>query len=490
MNRRMVTLLCALCLGLPAMSGNYDTLVRRNLWNDGINAAGLRCDSLSFGNAQLEGKYTLGDYRNFSDPKTELGIGAIARGVRHERRFSMAGTFGFRQREWNSASGSMLMDADFYPFDILEFTPGRKTFQTYTLSGAIGVDISSRVRLGGRIDFESTNASKRKDLRYTGYMLDLRVAPSVQILLDKTDIGVSIVYVRKTQTVTAEQVGSAASVPYVFFDEGCMAGNYLEWTGSSSHLKENGISGFPTSSNSLGFALQLQAGPVYADASFSTFLGSSGEKQTIWYRYSGPEASAHIGARFGIHTVRATFDWKSLNNRRSVLDRRSEGGVTTTVELTSSGIFRRSTIGSALQYELMLKNLEARADLFLNQSSALSYPMYPYVYTRSQLRYGALLEGVYHLKALDFTARAGVSLGGMEDSSHLAADASGVTSRPDTFQRYKKVMYDDYASYMNRTRILYAASVRYNFKNGLFSEAFADGILSRVGFGIRFGYNF
>ena len=112
-----------------------------------------------------------------------------------------------------------------FPVDVLEFTPGRKSFQTYKMYGGLSVDIAPGWRVGGALDFSSRNAAKRKDLRYTGYALDMEVTPSLMYHSGDFAAGVSAIYARSTETVSAEQVGSAQSAPFAFFNEGLYFGN-------------------------------------------------------------------------------------------------------------------------------------------------------------------------------------------------------------------------------------------------------------------------
>ena len=287
----------------------------------------------------------------------------------------MRGAFSFEDREAYDACGSMFLGKGKFPVDVLEFTPGRKSFQTYKMYGGLSVDIAPGWRVGGALDFSSRNAAKRKDLRYTGYALDMEVTPSLMYHSGDFAAGVSAIYARSTETVSAEQVGSAQSAPFAFFNEGLYFGNLQVWTGSGTRLREPGVSGLPVVQDALGAAAQLQpCRPVYAEADFRYLRGRVGERQTIWYRYEGPSASLRLELRTGAHTLRARGAWERLSNRESVLDKVVEGGITITREYGSNNIYRRNSLSSSLEYEYLGDMLELRSRRFPRRSILSSIP--------------------------------------------------------------------------------------------------------------------
>ena len=108
----------------------FDIVERRDFWNAGRNVNGLRTDSLTVSYAELGADYTSGGFRDVNDPKTIWSAGAEAGTITHLKKFSMIGAFSFRNAESQKACGSMSARPGYYPVDIYEFTPGRKTRQT------------------------------------------------------------------------------------------------------------------------------------------------------------------------------------------------------------------------------------------------------------------------------------------------------------------------------------------------------------------------
>lgn len=129
--------------------------------------------------------------------------------------------------------------------------------------GGIAADAGTNWRIGGKIDFTSANYSKRKDLRHTNYRLDLKVAPGIMYHSDHYAIGFSYIFSKNSESVSAEEIGTAATPYYAFLDKGLMYGAYEAWSGSGIHLSESGINGFyqgtvsrSSSSGSMGIALR------------------------------------------------------------------------------------------------------------------------------------------------------------------------------------------------------------------------------------------
>ncbi len=479
----------------------YERLLGRNLWNGGNNAAGLRADSLSFSVAEAGGLYRAGDFRSPDEAASEWSAALEAKTVTHLEKFSMRGAFGFEDREAYDACGSMFLDGGRFPIDVVEFTPGRKTFQTYTMSGAVAVDLAGGWTAGAALDFRSRNAAKRKDLRYTDYALDMSFSPGVRYSSGDFAAGLALIYDRNTETVNAEQIGSATTAPTAFFDEGLSIGTLQAWTGSGTRLSEPGVSGLPVVQTAHGAAAQLQpCRSVYAELEFSYLRGRVGERQTVWYRYGGPRADLNLALRRGRHTLRALAALELLSNRETVLDKVVEGGITITREYGSNGILRRSSLDSRIEYEYLSELLELRASLAAQRQKSLATPTYPYVYTQDLRKFSASAEALVHIGAFDAGARLAYLQGCVSDGERIAGgfsgDASGSVSEPYRFAE----RYDALCEFATAPRAGVGLSLRWNFLRGLYAEAFGNctkafsldcisGSL-RWSAGLKTGYNF
>lgn len=474
----------------------YETLIQANPWNAGSNAAGLRQDSAGFSNAELGGAYRSGDFRDRSDAASEWAASVRARTVTHLERFSMRGAFGFEDREAYDMCGSMFLDGGRFPVDVVEFTPGRKSFQTYEMYGGLSVDVTGKWRIGALLDFSSRNAAKRKDLRYTGYALDLKFSPSLMYHSGSFAAGMALIYEKNTETISAEQVGSAQNAPSAFFNEGLYFGNLQAWTGSGTRLNEPGVSGLPVVQDALGAAAQLQpCRSLYAEADFRWLRGRVGERQTVWYRYQGPSASLRLEFRSGWHRLRAVGEWERLSNRESVLDKVVEGGISITREYGSNSIYRRNLLSSTLEYEYLGKAFELRSGAAYRLRQEMATPMYPYIYTRSQRQYSVFADALVRLGLFEFGARAAYMQGTGSDAERLVASSAG-SAAP-----YRlKDWYDASVEYATAPRLSASLSVRWHFFRTMYAEASGGYVRafdlkcisgpSRWDAGLKIGYNF
>lgn len=487
MIRHIAVVAClSVCAAAQAQTLRYESLERNNLWNDGSNVAAIRLDTLSYADVAIGASYETGSFRSYDQSSSQWGADVLARAVTQLEKFSLRGSFGFSDVEAYDMCGSMFMRPGFFPVDVMEFTPGRKSFQKYSLGGGISVPLSGRWLVGASMNFLSANAAKRKDLRYTGYCLDLEFAPSLLYVAGNFSTGLSLVYVRNTESIDAEQIGSTQTAPFAFFNEGLYYGNYQVWTGSGTRLSESGI-GLPVSQNSLGVALQAGYGNrLYADVSFSYLKGKVGEKQTVWYRYEGPGAEARLDFRAGRHTLRSRFGWSRINNRESVLDKVAEGGVINTVEYASNRLFSSNRLNLALEYEYLAPAFEIRPSVEFSDRQSLVLPKYPE--TASQELRSVLVGVEARLRAwlFEISPRLGWYAGETVEFS----EASG---RMDDLYAYA-------CEYETAPRVLAGAELRFNFPGGCFISA--DGGLVRAfkvnllpgnmrwSAGLKFGYNF
>ncbi len=498
LNRLALVLALCLCAAFSAAGqGRYEQKFRVNPWNSGRNAAGLRQERASFSNAELYGGYLDGAFRSPDEAASEWKAGAQARTVTSLDKFSMRGSFGFESREAYDECGSMLLESGRFPIDVVEFTPGRKTYQTYTMSGALAVDLARGWTVGAALDFKSHNAAKRKDLRYTDYALDLSFSPSVMYSGEGFAAGLALIYDRNTETVSAEQIGSAAAAPTAFFDEGLCIGALQAWTGSGTRLSEAGVSGLPVVQSALGAAAQLQLRrSLYAEAEFTWLRGRVGERQTVWYRYEGPRAALRLDWRSGRSALRASALWELLSNRKTVLNKTVEGGITLTREYGSNSILQRSSLESGLEYEYLGRLLELRAELGADFSASLSTPLYPYFYTQKLQQYSFALEPLVHLGHFDLAARLRGGLGFRSDASKAVEGVSESVSEP--YRHTER--YEALCEFATAPRAAAGVSLRWRFLPGLYAEIYGDCVKAfslnyiagslRWDAGLKFGYNF
>lgn len=494
---RIILLAVAMMFSAPLLTAQtYERVTENNPWLSGRNAAGIRQDTVSVSNAELYGKMESGDFKATYDASSSWTAGVSAGTLKHLDKFSMKGDFSFAQMQGKDMCGSMFIKPGFYPVDVLEFTPGLKTLQTYSFDGSISVDMAPHWRLGASMDFESSNFAKRKDLRHSNYRLDMTVSPSLMYHNGTFAAGVSYVFSKNSESVKADQIGTSVSTYAAFLDKGLYYGVMENWDGSGTHLSESGVSRFPVQEYLNGVALQMQAGGFFAEAQWLADKGRIGEKQSVWYRFDGWESTALVRYSAGRHTVQANADWKHQLNYETVLEKVTSGGVTTGVEYGSNLVYTRNcaTFGGAYSYDSELWRL--RAELGLLYRDGLSSLMYPFAQAQKILVPSGNVSLTRMFGKTELKAAAGISKGSSEESSRTLPATVDVLGTPVRLDDYNSL----YLEYLTTARYSASIGLRQYFGRGLYVSAEAGALYapqavlisgkSRLAGAIRFGYNF
>ncbi len=459
---------------VSAVAGDYDRLARRNLWNFSSNVTGIRADSVTISFAEVHGGAGHGDFRDFSQSSKQWDVGAEARTITHFKEISLAGSFTFDHQTAYDMCGSMFIHPNFYPVDVLEFTPGRKDLQTYAFSGGFSADIAPHWRIGAGIDFTAQNYVKRKDLRHTNYRLDMEVSPAIMYHNRDFAIGLNYIFRKNSETATAEVDGSAVANYYAFLDKGLMYGAYELWSGSGVHLSDSGVSGFPLSEMSHGGAVQVSVGEFFLEAKYLHGKGKAGEKTAIWYEFPSHRVSVFAGYRFrqprGDHFLRVNFDWFRQYNNENVLGNETDNGVTLTRVYGSNRVFERTLIAVSPSYEWVGRRTEVRAGFDIYSYSRLSSLMYPYMYGQDMISGRAYATGLVKVGKFDLSLGLSYYEGDFsEKEGGVEADIEA-GEPPFQFTEY----YDLQNEYMVAPRISLSASVGWNLPLGLYLEVAAE----------------
>ena len=497
---RCILLVCLLACGMTAGAQTYQQVVRRNFWNDSQNITGVRQDSLSRSYAELTGEYEGGEFRDSWQALRGWSAGAATASIRHFDRLTLKGAFSFSQVEGYDMCGSMFIRPGYYPVDVLEFTPGRKTLQTYAFDGGISYNLTKAWRIGAKMDFESSNIAKRKDLRHSNWLLDMTVAPGFMYQDGKFAFGANYIYRKTTETVEATQVGVSESSYYAFLDKGLMYGVYNIWTGSGLHLDEAGVKGFPVKEISNGAALQLQYGNFFAEAQYVHSSGSIGEKEYVWFLFPGNSASLRLGYKHkgqeSQHYARLGLSWNGRRMDETILEKVTEGGISTVVNHGANRILSQSGWSIRPEYEYVAERLEVLAKAEAGVQEDLVSQMYPYLDWQSLLTFNADLRVKYYLGQFVLIGQVGFGAGKVSADSWLADSQTVVQTAPQRLQNY----YDWKTEYATAPRVSAGLGLRWNFWRGIYAQIEGhvtrgfDHIYiignSRAGAGITIGYDF
>ena len=497
MNRiRLIWTLCLLMCGMAVSAQTYERVLRNNLWNDSENVTGVRQDSVSCSYAELSGSYEGGEFRDTWQAARGWSAGAATASIRHLENMTLKGSFAFTQTEGYDMCGSMFIKPGFYPVDVLEFTPGRKTLQTYAFDGGISYDLGSNWRIGAMMDFEAANIAKRKDLRHSNWRLDMTVAPGFMYHSGDFAIGANYLFRKTSETIEAEQVGIAESSYNAFLDKGLMYGVYSIWTGSGLHLQDAGVKGFPVKDFSNGAAVQMQYKGLYAEVEYLHTTGTIGEKEFIWFLFPGNSVDVRLGYRHEGHFARLDFGWKAGALDETVLEKITVGGVTTVVGHGQNRIQTESGWKFRPEYEYVSDKVEVLASAHIEGHMETASQMYPYVSAQSLMKYGADVRVKTYIGPFDLAVKAGYAGGMMNEDSWLTDDATGVQTSPYRLQEW----YDRQIEYETASRLNVGLSLRWNFWKGLYAEAAGSWLHgfnlqhidspNRYGATLKFGYNF
>ena len=472
-------LLAGCCLALSAQT--FESVYRRNVWNDSRNAAGIRQDSLSLSCAELYGRYEGGGFRDTWQAPQGWSAGAVTRNIRHFEKISFAGSFSFDQNEMYGTCGSMFIDPGYFPIDVLEFTPGRKTLQAYAFEGRVSYDAGKNLTIGAAMDFESENMAKKKDLRHTNWRLDMTVAPGIVYRAGDVSIGAAAVFSKTAESVEAEQVGTAESSYLAFLDKGLMYGVCSVWTGSGVHLDESGVKSLPVSEYLYGPSLQFQYRNLYLDAEVLGNSGKVGEKEYIWFDYSGIRTAARIRYRLAgemsEHRFGLDFDLQTQDVDENVLEKVSENGVSTVIMHGSNRMYSRNIWGISPKYEYLSEIVEVRASASLGWNNGIASQIYPYVFARSLMTASVTSDVLLHLGGFDLGARLGYMEGSVRESMRTSSQGQLPQSEPYRLQDW----YERHTEYMTAPRVSAGISLRYDFSIGIYLEASGEWM---HGFGI------
>lgn len=480
---RYILLLGLLLCGAVVSAQNYERVLRNNLWNDSHNITGVRQDTVSRSYAEVFGKYEGGEFRDTWQAANGWSAGAVTASIRHLERMTLKGSFSFIQTEGYDMCGSMFIRPGFYPVDLLEFTPGRKTLQTYAFDGGLSYDLTPSWRIGAKMDFESANMAKRKDLRHDDKLLDMTVSPGIMYHYGDFAIGANYIFRKTSETIDAEQIGISESSYYAFIDKGQMYGIYSIWTGSGLHLAEAGVNGFPVKDFSNGAALQIQYKGLFAEAEYLQTSGTIGEKEYIWFLFPGNSVNARIGYMYSSdevsHYARLGFSWNERSLDESVLEKVSENGVTTTVNHGANRISSEAGWMLSPEYEFVSDRVEFLFGANFGLKDKIASQMYPFVSRQSLFTYSTDARAKVYAGRFELGACLGYAGGDVNEEEWVTDKQSGVQSAPYRLQGW----YDRQMEYLVADRINAGVSLRWNFFGGLYAETSGEWM---HGFGLEF----
>ena len=379
----------------------------------------LRVDTVrpgAKGSASLYGGFEEGGYKPAFQASSLWKAGAGAQGVLHTNKTSWQGSFSFEQLDGKEMFTSMFLEPGYFPVDVVEFTPGDKTRQTYKLGGGFATNLTDEWILGGKAAYSASNYAKRKDIRHTTYGMSLRVEPTLTFkMYEGAGLSVAYVFQKRTESIDAEQVGSATDESYyAFLDKGIRYGTYPVWDGDGLHLDEAGVGVFPVREYENGFAYVISLPDFSCGMEALWKHGTVGEKGYDWFRYPGHDFSVFLERKWRRQDLRVEMKIQDDQLEEAVLDKVSSGGVTTPVVYGYNAVSDRSSVSADLKYGLRftqgpLKRIQAT--LHGGIWTEKSYLMYPYTDQNDRYNVSASLLAAFRFGRVDLALRANGGFG-------------------------------------------------------------------------------
>ena len=469
-------MLCTVWFTESSYAQRFDTAVRRNPWNEGVNRAGLREDSLSMSYAEVQFAKQNGGMTDHSVSADSWSAGVITESVRHFSKISFTGRFAYDYTDGKDMCGSMFIRPGFYPMDIFEFTPGRKILENYSFTGGLSADLGCEWRGGLHIDFTASNYAKRKDLRHKNTRLDFEAAPSAEWHRGDWRVGAAYIFAKNSERIEAEEIGSTPDSYEAFFDKGLFYGDRAMWDSNTIHLEESGINAFPVKEIQNGASVQLQWRMLFGEAEYRHSSGESGEKGVVWHTFDGDALNVKIAAVMqsaggSQHFIRINAGWSQRDSNESILVRETVGGITNTEIIGSIPIYAERRLSMRVEYEWLRESGSGiRTGIDWNSRNGQSSLAYPQL-REQQLGWWRLwADGVWICGRAELTAGAWIRKGCVDESARtVASQTTSQNAYPEHLSQYAEWN----AEYLTALRAGLHAGVRINIVKGFYAEASA-----------------
>ena len=190
---------------------NYQFVKQHDPWLTSDNAAGLtHYQSRNIAEAEVSFSMGRGGFVNYNEsPKTLSLDASVESFFRISPRTVVYGRMAYDNFTGRSMTGSAFLanshSSFLPPFDITEDSltnEGRKHSDTYTLTGAVGVDLKV-LSLGARVDYTAANYAKYKDLRHKNKLMDLSATAGLTVpVASWLTVGADYRYHRSNESVT------------------------------------------------------------------------------------------------------------------------------------------------------------------------------------------------------------------------------------------------------------------------------------------------
>ncbi|MDR0559077.1 MAG: hypothetical protein LBG92_02840 [Prevotellaceae bacterium] len=352
---------------LPAADGQDIDYVRR--YDARIaceNPAGMKHLPVSrISSAEAYVRKNSGKFVNYSQSDDSYAAGANA-----ESFFSLNpktvfyGSAGYSNFSGRRMGGSAFIDPDRMVFDLQETvdsTRGDKSLESYRLAGGVSVGVSSRLTLGGKIDYCAADYAKSLDLRHSNRLFDLSVSAGASYaVFDFLEIGVNYLYRRRVEGVQFKMYGTTDRRYVSLVSYGLFYGR-AEQFGDSGYTDPDHQN--PAVDEWNGGSLQIAFGAgdraaFFGELSYhvrSGYYGKRSPSTPVFIEHRAPSTAyrAGVSLRCGDvhHILMAGFGRESLKNHENVYRfEHAADGHDDIVYLGNNQVFSRTSTQAGFDY--------------------------------------------------------------------------------------------------------------------------------------------
>ena len=327
-------------------------------WLGGNNAAALtRWQSRNISRAELSTHYQRGGFVNYNEsPRAWNTTGRVESFYRLSPRMVVYGQMTYDSFSGREMTGSAFISPHRKPFDIAEDSltnAGKKHFDTYHLTGALGWQMWRGLAIGAKVDFTAANAAKYRDLRHKTKLMDLNLLASIYAPVGRTlSFGANYQYRRNTESVSFSTYAGNDKDYFSFI-------NYGPWIGEAEQFSDQG---FTARGSEHPFLTEYQGAGV--QAAWTPLPGLN------WYN------DFWLAYRHGYYGRKSQYSITFMNHNSHLL------GYTT--RLQWRGKRQEHSVDLNFTQE-NLRNLRNTYRGLLNQSGASYYEYYDAVKTGNRL---------------------------------------------------------------------------------------------------------
>lgn len=347
---------------------DFNYIQQSEAWLSSYNAVGLKylpVNNISTANIYADKKN--GKFINYYESDNSLNLGANAESYyRFNPKIVFYGKVSYDYFKGKNMGGSVFIDPYYNPFDIVQYsdsTRGKKSLETYNLTGAVSANVYKGLSVGIKFDYKAANYAKTKDLRHTNKLMDMYLTTGLSYEINsKIEAGLNYYYKRSTEDLEFDVYGNtdkqyASLINYgAFFGKSEIFGKTGYTSGESQKPMFNQFHG-------IGFQLNYKPNSkvnLFNEITYKSRDGHYGIKSQVSSKIEYSKHNSDIIEYRGIfsytnnnykHILKVNVDKEKLENYENVYRNENQGGGTNiTVYYDPLKVLNKNTINTKFEY--------------------------------------------------------------------------------------------------------------------------------------------